>query len=158
MSNYFGIEVEAGLEDYLAGEVSDLLPIARRIGDEALVVSPCQPGRRSSSELIGGRAMKRLAEGMRDLPPNAICICDLPPVFASDDASEATSLLDAYFLVIEEGVTTKQQVRDAMNLMAPAICAGTILNRHNSGLFDDSYGYGRKQSYVYGSYYDERKD
>lgn len=158
LAGYFGIDVEMGLEQYLAGDIPDLLPIARRIGDEPLVVSPCRPSRRPSAELIGGRPMKRLAEAMRELRGSAVCICDLPPVFASDDASEASAVLDAYFLVIEEGVTTKQQVRDAVNLMAPAICAGTILNRHTTGLFEDSYGYGRKQSYVYGSYYDDDRE
>jgi protein-tyrosine kinase len=158
LADYFGLEVETGLEQFLAGDIPDLLGVARRIGDEPLVVSPCRPSRRSSTELIGGRPMKRLAEAMRGLRGNAVCICDLPPVFASDDASEVTALLDAYFLVIEEGVTTKQQVRDAMNLMAPAVCAGTILNRHTTGLFEDSYGYGRKQAYVYGSYYDGERE
>jgi Mrp family chromosome partitioning ATPase len=99
--------------------------------------------------------MKRLIDAMRDLPNNAICICDLPPVFANDDASAVSALLDAYLMVIEEGKTSKRQVRDSMNLLAPSTCAGTILNRHKTGLLDDSYGYGRKQSSIYASYYSD---
>lgn len=150
---YFGLDVESGLEQFLRGDAPDLHGIARRIGEEQLVVVPSRAG--PATELIAGRPMKRLAQAMRDLPGNAICLCDLPPVFANDDASAITSLLDAYILVIEEGSTTKQQVRDSMKLMAPASCAGTIINRHRVGLFEDSYGYGRKQAEIYKGYYDE---
>lgn len=149
----FGIEGEVGIDRFLAGRLPDLQTITRQIDDERLLLVPSFPNQASSAELVAGRPMKRLVDAMRHLPDNAICLCDLPPVFANDDAAVVTAQLDAFLLVIEEGVTTKQQVRDALNLLAPAPCAGTILNRYKNGLVADSYGYGRSESASYGTYY-----
>jgi hypothetical protein len=40
-----------------------------------------------------------------------------------------------------------------MNLLAPAVCGGTVLNRYHGGLISDDYGYGYGHGGAYGDYY-----
>jgi protein-tyrosine kinase len=68
-------------------------------------------------------------------------------VFADDDAMIIAEHLDAYLLVVDAGKTTKNQVKDALAMMQPSTCLGTVLNRYRGGLADP-YGYG----YGYGAY------
>mgnify|MGYP003581462716 CR=1 FL=1 len=53
----------------------------------------------------------------------------------------------------QEGRTTPKQVKDTLNLLAPAVCAGSILNRYKAGLIGDDYGYGYGHHQSYGEYY-----
>ncbi len=90
---------------------------------------------------------------MRNLPDDVICICDLPPAFANDDAAIVLSELDAYLFVVEEGVTTARQVRDSIDLLKPSLCMGTIFNRYHGGIGGDDYGFGYGTSRDYDAYY-----
>lgn len=155
----FGLPKGVGLERYLAGEAShlgtipQLAQVAKRVEGQRLMLLPSFPSKASSAELLAGQPMKRLIAAMRALPDNAVCLCDLPPVFANDDAALAAEQLDAYLLVIEEGKTTKKQIRDAVGLLAPTPCAGSVLNRYHGGLISDDYGYGYSHDVAYGEYY-----
>jgi protein-tyrosine kinase len=83
-----------------------------------------------------------------------VCICDLPPAFANDDAALVAKLLDAYLLVVEQGKTTAKQIRDTMGFLEPTPCAGTILNRYVGGLAGGDYGFGYSQT-AYSGYFDK---
>lgn len=153
VARVFGLEETEGLNQYLAGEQPNLNMIAKRVDGQRLVVVPTIRSRAPSAELLSGRAMEQLVAAMRALPDNAICVCDLPPVFANDDAAIVSSKLDTYVLVVEEGRTTRKQIKDSMNLLAPAVCGGTVLNRYYGGLISDDYGYGYGHAGSYGEYY-----
>jgi protein-tyrosine kinase len=75
------------------------------------------------------------------VPDNAVVICDLPPVFANDDAAIVAAQLDAYLLVVEDGRSTRKQIRDSIKVLSPTPCAGVVLNRYHGGLVSDAYGY-----------------
>lgn len=152
LARNFGLFGEGGLTEYLEGGDVSLGSIGKRIANTNLGFFPCYPaGPVNSAELLVGSRFDALVGAMRRLPSDVIVICDLPPVFANDDAMIVSRMLDAYLLVIEEGVTTKKQVREAMRLLAPSPCIGTVLNRFVGGIGDNyGYGYGMK----YGSYYD----
>lgn len=147
----FGLEKGSGLHDFLSGEAESLESVAVRLSTERLTIVPSFQSRAASAELLSGIQMDRLIAGMNALPSNAIVICDMPPVFANDDAAIIASKLDGYMLIIEDGMTTKKQVRDSINLLAPAPCVGTILNRFHGGLMSDDYGYGSSK---YGEYFE----
>ena len=61
--------------------------------------------------------------------------------------------LDAYLLVVEEGKTTARQIRDAVKLLAPSPCIGTVLNRYNGVIGGDDYGFGYWKQGKYDAYY-----
>jgi protein-tyrosine kinase len=153
VAEIFGLEGEVGLNHYLGGSVPDLASIGRRIGDERLYVFPSYIEQIDSAELLAGEPAKRLFDVMGKLPGKPVVICDLPPVFANDDTIIAMEHMDAFLLVLEDGVSTKKQLQDAMRLLAPAPCIGTVLNRYRGGFGNEDYGYGYGRKDNYGKYY-----
>lgn len=137
------LEVEAphDVSEYLRGELPDWRSAVFRIAESDLYVLPCVKRMRRSGELLTSQRFEDLIAGLRDLPPDIMVICDLPPVFASDDALLTAAHLDSYILVVEYGRNTEGQVREAMAMLSPTPCLGTILNRYRGGFFD-AYGYG----------------
>lgn len=153
IAEYFNLEGDLGIANYLAGEIPDLRPVARDVEGERLTIFPSFSNQLHSAELVANARMEQLIADMRRLPPDSFCICDLPPVFANDDAVVISQKIDAYLLVVEEGVTTRKQVRDTFQLLQPVPCLGTVLNRYHGGLMGDDYGYGYGQSQKYAEYY-----
>jgi Mrp family chromosome partitioning ATPase len=151
VASNFLLQPEYGIDRYLSGDVDGLASIGLRIGHEDLVVFPSIASMSYSAELVAGDRMKRVFHDMRRLPRRVVSICDLPPVFANDDAAIVVSSLDAYLLIVEEGRTTKKQIRDTIGILSPAICAGTVLNRYAGGILSDDYGNSGGQAY--GSYF-----
>jgi protein-tyrosine kinase len=149
----FGLTLEVGLNDYLAGKAQSLRSIARRPDGESLIVIASLADKSPSAELLGSRRVDEILTAVKEAPQGTIAICDLPPAFANDDAAIMAGKLDAYLLVIEDGRTTKKQIRETLAMLSPAPCAGTILNRYYGGLVADDYGYGYGQSGKYHDYY-----
>ncbi|WP_380879919.1 CpsD/CapB family tyrosine-protein kinase [Sphingomonas sp. DBB INV C78] len=153
IAEYFKLEEGAGITEFLEGSIPDLASVARDVENERLTLFPSFSNQLHSAELLAGAPMDQMIQAMRHLPEGSFCICDLPPVFANDDAVIIAQKIDAYILVVEEGVTTRKQVRDTLQLLAPAPCLGTVLNRYQGGLIGDDYGYGYGQSQKYAEYY-----
>lgn len=137
-----GFDFDKGVSDVLADEQADLSGVGRRIDGTNLAVFPTRSLDEGTSELLSKEKFARLIAGLRALPPETIAICDLPPVFAGDDAMITLEQLDGYILVINSGQTTSRQVTQAIQLLEPTPCLGTILNRYHGGIAD-SYGYGQ---------------
>ncbi len=149
----YGLYDQQGIDAYLTGELDSLGSVSRRIAGSNLTIFPSYRVETSSAEMLAGNRMHTLTEAMKHLPENYICLCDLPPAFANDDASIALEQLDAYLLVVEEGRTTARQVRDAIELLAPARCLGTVLNRYAGAMGGDDYGFGYWRQSSYDAYY-----
>ena len=137
---------DLGLGDYLEGKVDDPRKLAFRVNDTQLVVVPTIPTDSSSSELIASPRFRSFMARLRAMPDNVKVVCDLPPVFANDDAMMSMQYLDAYILVVDHGMSTARQVEEAIRLLDPVPCLGTVLNRYQGG-FADPYGYGYGDTY-----------
>ena len=154
VAKQFGLPESPGIEQFLSGRVPSLGSVARNIQNSGLTIFPSTPSSASSAELLAGRRMKMLVQAMRELDERYICICDLPPAFANDDAALVLQQIDGYLLVVEEGRTTARQVRDAIEVLSPAPCLGTVLNRYRSSIGADDYGFGY-HSNSYSAYYSD---
>ncbi len=146
----FGIPPGPGVNAFLSGEIDTLEAAAYKVSHTGLTIYPATPTSDSSAELLAGKRMRALVEAMRGLNENVICLCDLPPAFANDDAAIVLQTIDAYLLIVEEGITTARQVRDAFEMLKPSPCIGTVLNRYNGGLGgggDYGFGYGGQSHY-----------
>lgn len=153
VARQYGIENRPGLDAWLTGEIESLAPVGRRVAGTGLVIYPSFRSEESSAELLAGPRARALVGSMRTLPDDCVCICDLPPAFANDDASIVLQQIDAYLLVVEEGKTTARQVRDAIEVLSPAPCLGTVLNRYHGVLGGDDYGFGYWSQRNYDAYY-----
>tara|TARA_R110000782_G_scaffold78293_3_gene155915 strand:+ start:103513 stop:104262 length:750 start_codon:yes stop_codon:yes gene_type:complete len=147
----FALEEGLGISDYLNGNVDDLNQIGLRAEGTNLAIFPTLSGDYDTTSMLTGDRFSQLLASFRSLPDNAIIICDLPPVFANDDAMVIMQKLDAYLLVVEQGMTNERQVRDTVRMLEPAPCLGSVLNRYEGG-FSDPYGYGYGAKY-YSKYY-----
>jgi Mrp family chromosome partitioning ATPase len=94
-----------------------------------------------ASELLATRGLEMLLMHIRVRFPGAIIIIDLPPVTSTDEALLVAPHVDAMYLVIGEGITRRDALTRAQNLLSDFVVAGMILNR--SVERQDSYYYGR---------------
>ena len=142
-----GLPRRPGLGSFLEGETEDLREIGCRIGPEGFALFPCVPKFERSAELFATGLFTRLVAALRDLPPSAIVLVDLPPAFANDDTAVIAQQLDAFLMVVEQGVTTKKQIIGTRELLQPTPCLGSVLNRYEGG-WSDPYGYGYGDKYA----------
>jgi protein-tyrosine kinase len=149
----FEIEGENGIENYLSGETDTMVDMSYRVVDTRLTIYPCFTTPPSSAELIAAPRFDALIDSVRALPQDLIAVCDLPPAFANDDAAMVVQKIDAYLMVVEEGKTTARQIRDAIGLMDPAPCLGTVLNRYHGEFGTADYGFGFGSERKYSAYY-----
>jgi Mrp family chromosome partitioning ATPase len=148
IAELFGIVDPPGISEYLGGEVHGLTPLLRRVEDTDLLIVPSFLGLDNSAELLAGGRLSRLIAEMRAFAGEGTVICDLPPLFVSDDALLVAQHLDGVLMVVEQGVTTKKQLQASIEMIYPTKLVGTVFNRYAGG-FGNPYGYDGS----YGSYY-----
>ena len=136
----FGIETENGLVEYLENQQSgDKLDGFVPQGQD-LIVLPAIPGPVLSSELLAGDRATALFRAMQSSDQQNFFICDLPPVFANDDASIIMESLDAYVIVAQDGKTTQREIEAAADALGHDRLAGVVLNKYRGGLVSEGYG------------------
>lgn len=137
LSTQFGTTSNNGLSDYLesGGQFEAFM-----LEGEALTVVPTRGGMVHSAELLASRRACDMFQAMRRSDLGNFFICDLPPVFANDDAVATMAHLDAYILVSEEGLTTEREVRDSVDALGRQRLAGVVLNKFRGGMVSDGYG------------------
>lgn len=140
LSGFFGIVPENGVRDYLDGSSKADAPDTYRLEGEKLVIMPTTSGRTHSAELLASERAQTLLRSMRASDEKNLFICDLPPVFANDDAATVMARLDAYILVAEEGKTKQREIHDSVGLLGEARLAGVILNKYRGGVVSEGYG------------------
>lgn len=146
--------VNADVAGYLRGDIEDWRSAVHRVEGTDLFILPCVSALKRSSALLTTDRFERLMAELRTLPTEMVVICDLPPVFASDDALLTAKHLDQYLMVVEHGQNTAKQIREAIALLEPTPCLGTVLNRYRGGFFD-AYGYGYGDPYGIKNYGNE---
>ena len=148
VADIFELERSIGVTEFLLGETEILRDVARQVENTGLTIFPTFRRRLNSAELIASERFAMLVSNLKTFGEKPTIICDLPPLFVSDDAMLASQHLDGVIMVVEQGVTTKKQLEASLQLIYPAKLIGTVFNRY-SGSFGDPYGY----SASYSSYY-----
>jgi Mrp family chromosome partitioning ATPase len=140
IKDIFGIEPEIGLVEYFEQpHSSPMLPGFIPQGQE-LIVIPSLPGPVLSAELLASERATALFRAMRSSDERNFFICDLPPVFANDDASIIMESLDGYLVVAQDGKTTQREIEAAIEMLGHERLAGVVLNKYRGGLVSEGYG------------------
>jgi protein-tyrosine kinase len=148
VAELFGIEGRPGVTEYLLGqEIGLLADIARPYGETNLTVVPTSLRDINSAELLATDRFTQLMSELRALPERPTILCDLPPLFVSDDAIIIAQQLDAVIVVVEQGVTTKKQLTASLELLYPTRILGTVFNRFHNGLLENYGSYKGYQGY-----------
>jgi protein-tyrosine kinase len=123
-----GFDQRHGVVDHLLHD----MPVSEIIlnpGIEGLVVMPAGSPVINSSELLCSPKMARLVEHLKARHEHQIVLFDLPSVLSSDDAMAFAPLVDCALLVVDEGKTRINEVRQALSYLRSTKLLGVVLNR-----------------------------
>jgi len=135
LASYFGLNVKAGIGDYLIGKanIEDIVYAPR--GIERLMIIPNRDPVPNSSELLASPRMRMLLDWLKASGGATVTVFDMPPVLACDDVLAFSPNVDAILLVIAEGATERTAVTRTMEMLGECNLLGVVLNRsreHNN--------------------------
>jgi Mrp family chromosome partitioning ATPase len=123
-----GIEIERGIVDHLQHDVP-LDSVLINPDFPRLVILPGLPQGRNASEILTSPEMKAFLGDITTRYPDRLIIFDLPPLLRNDDAMAFVPSADCCLLVVEDGVTTPDQLERSRKLLRHSHVLGTVLNK-----------------------------
>jgi protein-tyrosine kinase len=140
IKDIFGIEPDTSIVEYLEDtHPGDVLRGYVPQGQE-LIIIPSITAEVHSAELLAGERAQALFRAMRNSDERNYFICDLPPVFANDDASIIMESLDGYVIVAQDGKTTLREIEATVSMLGQERLAGVVLNKYRGGIVSEGYG------------------
>lgn len=124
----FGIKAETGLSDYLLHDT----PINEMLINpdmDRLVIMPAGENMVNSTEMLRSPKMIRLVNELKNRYPSRIIIFDMPPLLSQSDALGFSPYVDCVLLVIDEGHTKTDELKQAASLLKELNVLGTVLNK-----------------------------
>jgi capsular exopolysaccharide synthesis family protein len=128
LRNLLEIGPGPGLSDYLLGRatVPNLL-LHPNLGN--LVLLPGGSPVKFTSELMRSPMMAKLVHEVATRYTDRLTVFDMPPVLQGADALALSSMVDATILLVEEGRTSRQDIKRACDLLRPSNLIGVLLNK-----------------------------
>jgi len=139
IKDIFGIEPDTSIVEYFEGHTVEVLRGYVPEGQD-LVIIPSITAEVHSAELLASERAQSLFHAMRQSDEANYFICDLPPVFANDDAAIIMEALDGYVIVAQDGKTTQREIEATVNMLGHDRLAGVVLNKYRGGLVSEGYG------------------
>lgn len=128
VSRSLGLSRSKSLNDFLDGRVSVAEALVNP-GIERLVVLPTNGPVDGASEMLSSSRVVNLVSDLRERYSDRIVIFDLPPVLAADDVMTVMPRMDCVLLVVGSGVSTQDEIEEAMSRLAKANLLGVVLNK-----------------------------
>lgn len=125
---YFGLDNKLGLSDYIAGQAK-IEEIFVNPGVERLVLLPGRERILNSSETLSSPQFLALIEDVKTRYADRIVLFDLPPLLLLDDALTMAPFIDAFLLVVEDGVTEEGDLLSAKKMLTDVNILGSVLNK-----------------------------
>jgi Mrp family chromosome partitioning ATPase len=135
---YFGVAPPVDLGACLA-RTAKLDEVFFTVGIDHLIVAGGLSSYENSSELLGGTRLNEILEYIASVDPNAMVVVDLPPVLQSADAMVVAPHLSAMLLVVSDGITRREHLARATEILHGISVAGVVLNRSREAV-EDYYG------------------
>ena len=139
---YLGVKPKFEITQFLSGEI----PLERlffSIGVDNLAVAGGLSPTSKSAELLSTGRVDRLMDDIRIFDPSCLVIVDLPPVLHAADALVVADSVDAIMMVASVGVTRRDSLTNALEVLSAHTLAGLVLNRSDE-LIADYYGSARR--------------
>jgi protein-tyrosine kinase len=140
IKDIFGIEPDTSIVEYFEDTHSAEVLRGYVPQGQELVIIPSITAEVHSAELLASERAQALFRAMRGSDPHNYFICDLPPVFANDDASIIMESLDGYLIVAQDGKTTQREIESTVEMLGHERLAGVVLNKYRGGLVSEGYG------------------
>ncbi|BBO92862.1 CpsD/CapB family tyrosine-protein kinase [Desulfosarcina ovata] len=128
--HYLGYPSSSGLRDYLEERVPMNDIITWPGIEKFTVISGGQPVH-ESAELMGSPRMQTLVAELKNRYADRYVIFDVPPVMGGADALTFAPLVDCIILVVGVGITRRQDLTQALEMLPQEKMAGFVLNQFN---------------------------
>jgi protein-tyrosine kinase len=145
-----GITPQLELRDFFEGRVDTPDEVFMSIGIDNLLIAGSLTATQNSAELLASTRLEELLAFIRKSTTSPLILIDLPPVLSPDDTLVVAPRIDALVLVASEGITPREELQKASQMLADFPIAGLVLNRSTDS--SQRYGYG------YGYGYGDRND
>jgi Mrp family chromosome partitioning ATPase len=129
---FLGIQQLTPLSNYLAGDARADEVLTQTSFPSLIIAGSLMPYD-GASELLAGPKFGELLSHIRWRSPDACVLIDLPPVNITDEALMIGPLVDAFLVVVSEGVTERVQLAQTMGTLNEFNVAGVIVNRSSDG-------------------------
>ncbi len=148
---YLGLQPQAGLSDYLKGEV-ELRDVLIKTGIGRLMVLPAGNMPENPSELLSSEKMRSLAGELKKRYSDRYVVYDSSPLLVTADAVTLARHMDGILFVMSAGRTTHKSAKRAMQLLKGCRILGVVFNNIQEQLARHMYPYP-----YYGSAYGKGK-
>jgi exopolysaccharide/PEP-CTERM locus tyrosine autokinase len=108
-----------------------------------MVVLPAGNRLSGSTDILGSPKMERLVQELKRRYKDRYVIFDCPPLLTVPDSLVFSSYVDGIILVVEAGRTSKEQIRNSIELLDGKNILGLVMNRGESAR-EYYYGAGPK--------------
>ena len=98
-----------------------------------LVVAGALTPAHEASELLAGPRFNELLAHIRLRSPDALVLVDLPPINLTDEALLIAPRVDAFLVVVSEGMTERKHLAQALSTIGEFTVAGVVINRSSDG-------------------------
>jgi protein-tyrosine kinase len=160
ISRLFGIADQPGLLDALGDEQLRLEDLLIRTDIPRLSVLPAGRWNDHATEMLASGRMRELCRELGSRYPDRIILFDSPPLLAATEAQAIGAVVGQVALVVAEGLTSREAVRSALNLLDDHKPVNAILNKSRrptgSGYYGSYGSYGGSGSY--GRSYGDREE
>lgn len=126
--------ISCGLDEHRPGLTDHLLrgvPLTQLLvspGMEKLVVLPAGGSQGDSADILGSPGMQDLVAEMKARYPDRYVIFDCPHLLGIPDALVFAEYVDGIVLVVDEGKTTRDDLKIALEMLAGRNLLGIVLN------------------------------
>jgi protein-tyrosine kinase len=138
LSQYFSLDVKAGLKDYLEGDI-DISEVLINPGIKGLVILPGKGRAENSAELLSSKKMSSLVSDLKAKYNSRIIIFDTPPILQTDDVLLASKYIDSTLLVLEDGKNKESEIVKSLQLLEGNHFIGSVLNKSEKPPTHQSY-------------------
>jgi capsular exopolysaccharide synthesis family protein len=128
LSDYFSLNANLGLKDYLEQNVS-LDQVLVNPGIKRMVILPGKGRAEDSAELLSSPKMASLVSDLKEQYDSRMINFDVPPILQTDDVILSSNYFDATLLVLEDGKNKEVEITKAIQLLDGHNLIGTVLNK-----------------------------
>ncbi len=141
VSKTLELGANAGLIEYLTGEVDDVSSVIYKTNVENLRVIPAGLPHYLSNELLSSDKMQLLFEEFASRYPDRIVIFDCPPLLGVNETTVMAEQCGQGIIVVEELKSKLTEVKKAVDLLPDEMAVGLVMNKVINPSDTQGYGY-----------------
>lgn len=136
-----GVTVDAGLTEYLSGQVEDVSEIIYNTNIDNFKFIPAGKPHDLSTELLASEKMIALTQELATRYSDRVVIFDAPPLLGVNETHVMANHVGQAVVVVEESKTRLNDIKAAVAQLDENLAIGFLVNKSKRG-WRDYYGYG----------------